>query len=63
MAWGTSKLGECQRQSQKFSRACAAAGHTVNSFVLDKLNHFRVARKIVSPKYPVFANILKNTPR
>jgi hypothetical protein len=62
MAWGANKLGEFQQKSRKFSRACAAAGHRAKSFVLDKLNHFQFPHKIVSPKYPIFANILKNTP-
>lgn len=63
MAWGTGELDEFQRQSREFAAAWAAAGHTVDSFVLDGLNHFEVARKIVSPDYPVLANILKNIAR
>lgn len=63
MAWGTGELDEFQRQSREFAEAWAAAGHTVDSFVLDGLNHFEVAREIVSPDYPVLANILKNIGR
>lgn len=63
MAWGTGELDEFQRQSREFAAAWAAAGHTVDSFVLDGLNHFEVAREIVSPDYPVLANILKNIAR
>jgi len=60
MAWGTGELDEFQRQSKEFSAAWAAAGHTVNSFVLNELNHVQVAREIVNPNYPVLANILKS---
>ena len=51
---------EFQRQCSEFAAAWAAAGHTVDSFVLDDLHHFQVAREIVNPDYPVFPNILKN---
>ncbi len=60
MAWGTGELDEFQRQSREFAEAWAAAGHTVESFVLDGLNHFEVGREIVNPDYPVLPNILKN---
>tara|TARA_R110000868_G_scaffold4155_58_gene25783 strand:- start:29348 stop:30211 length:864 start_codon:yes stop_codon:yes gene_type:complete len=60
MAWGTGELDEFQRQCSEFAAAWAAAGHTVDSFVLDDLHHFQVAREIVNPDYPVFPNILKN---
>ena len=63
MAWGTGELDEFQRQSNEFSVAWATAGHTVNSFVLDELNHFQVAREIMNPNYPVLASILKNITR
>lgn len=63
MAWGTGELDEFQRQSKEFSAAWAAAGHTVNSFVLNELNHFQVSREIINPNYPVLANILKNIAR
>ncbi len=60
MAWGTGELDEFQRQSREFAAAWAAAGHTVDSFVLDSMHHFQVGREIVNPDYPVFPNILKN---
>ena len=60
MAWGSGELDEFQRQSKEFSTAWSAAGHTVNSFVLNELNHFQVSREIVNQNYPVLANILKN---
>ena len=60
MAWGTGELDEFQRQNREFSAAWATAGHKVDSFVLDGLNHFEVGREIVNPDYPVFSNILKN---
>lgn len=60
MAWGTGELPEFQRQSHEFSVAWAAAGHTVDCFVLDGMHHFEVGREIVNPNYPVLANILKN---
>jgi len=63
MARGSGELDEFQRQSKEFSTAWSAAGHTVNSFVLNELNHFQVAREIVNPDYPVLANISKNITR
>ena len=60
MAWGTGELDEFQRQSREFAEAWAAAGHTVDSFVLDGMHHFEVGREIVNPDYPVLPNILKN---
>ena len=60
VAWGTGELDEFQRQNREFAEAWAAAGHTVESFTLDGMNHFEVGREIVNPDYPVFPNILKN---
>jgi len=60
MAWGTGELDEFQRQSREFAEAWAAAGHTVDTFILDGMHHFEVGRAIVQPEYPVLANILKN---
>lgn len=60
VAWGTGELDEFQRQSREFADAWAAAGHTVDAFVLDGMHHFQVGREIVNPDYPVLPNILKN---
>jgi arylformamidase len=60
VAWGAGELDEFQRQSREFAEAWAAAGHTVDCFVLDGMHHFEVGRAIVNPDYPVLANILKN---
>ncbi len=60
VAWGTGELDEFQRQNREFAEAWAAAGHTVESFILDGMHHFEVGREIVNPDYPVFPNILKN---
>jgi hypothetical protein len=63
MAWGSGELDEFQRQSKEFSAAWSAAGHSVDNFVLNNLNHFQVAREIVNPDCLVFSNILKNITR
>ena len=60
MAWGTGELDEFQRQSRAFAVAWEAAGHSVDTFILEDLNHFQVAREIFNPEQPVFRNILKN---
>lgn len=60
VAWGTGELDEFQRQNREFAEAWAAAGHTVESFILDGMNHFEVGREIVNPNYAVFPNILNN---
>ena len=59
MAWGTGELDEFQRQSRAFAAAWEAAGHSVDTFILEDLNHFQVA-EIFNPEQPVFRNILKN---
>ena len=60
MAWGTGELDEFQRQSREFADAWEAAGHPVDRFILEDLNHFEVAREMFNPDLPVFKNILKN---
>lgn len=60
MAWGTGELDEFQRQSREFAEAWAAAGHNVETFVLDDLHHFEVAVEIFNPDRPVLGNMLKN---
>ena len=60
MAWGTGELDEFQRQSRAFAAAWEAAGHSVDTFILEDLNHFQVAREMFNPEQPVFRNILKN---
>lgn len=60
VAWGTGELDEFQRQSREFAEAWAAAGHPVDTFVLDGMNHFEVGRNIFNEDSPVVANMLKN---
>ena len=60
MAWGTGELEEFQRQSREFAVAWEAAGHEVEIFILEDLNHFEVGREMFNPDQPVFQNILKN---
>tara|TARA_R110000787_G_scaffold153340_3_gene267215 strand:+ start:283 stop:1149 length:867 start_codon:yes stop_codon:yes gene_type:complete len=60
VAWGTGELDEFQRQSREFAEAWRAAGHSVETFVLDGLNHFEVGVEMFNPARPVFANMLKN---
>lgn len=60
MAWGTAELGEFQRQSQEFANAWKEAGHAVDRFILEGMNHFEVGREIFNPGQPVFQNMLKN---
>ena len=60
MAWGTGELDEFQRQSREFAAAWEAAGHRVDTFILEDLNHFQVAREMFNPEQPAFRNILKN---
>ena len=60
MAWGTGELDEFQRQSRAFAGAWEAAGHSVDTFILEELNHFQVAREMFNPERPVFRNILRN---
>ena len=60
MAWGTGELDEFQRQSREFAAAWEAAGHQVQTFVLEGLNHFEVGRQMFDPDQPVLQNILKN---
>lgn len=60
MSWGTGELAEFQRQSREFADAWNAAGHGVDTFVLDDLNHFEVGREIFNPDRPVLRNMLKN---
>ncbi len=63
VAWGTGELDEFQRQNREFAEAWAAAGHTVEPFILKGMHHFEVGREIVNPAYPVFPNIVKNIRR
>jgi arylformamidase len=63
VSWGNGELAEFQRQSREFAEAWAAAGHTVQTILLDGMNHFQVGRAIVNPDYPVLPNILKNITR
>lgn len=60
MAWGTGELDEFQRQSREFAAAWEAAGHEVETFILEGLNHFEVGRQMFDPDQPVLQNILKN---
>ena len=60
MAWGTGELDEFQRQSREFAAAWEAAGHEVETFILEGLNHFEVGRLMFDPDQPVLQNILKN---
>ncbi|MEX2453105.1 MAG: alpha/beta hydrolase [Rhodospirillaceae bacterium] len=60
VAWGTGELAEFQRQSREFADAWAAAGHPVETFVLEGMNHFEVGREIFNPDFPVLSGILKN---
>lgn len=60
VAWGTGELTEFQRQNREFAAAWKAAGHPVESFVLEGLNHFEVGREIFNPEKPVFRNMLRN---
>jgi arylformamidase len=60
MAWGTGELSEFQRQSREFADAWKAAGHAVETFVFDDLNHFEVGREIFNPETDCFKNMLKN---
>jgi arylformamidase len=60
MAWGTGELNEFQRQSREFAEAWGAAGHPIDTFVMDGLNHFEVGREIFNPDLPVLPNIVKN---
>ena len=60
MAWGTGELDEFQRQSREFATAWEAAGHEVETFILEGLNHFEVGRLMFDPDQPVLQNILKN---
>ena len=60
IAWGTGELDEFQRQSREFAAAWQAAGHQVDIFILEGLNHFEVGREIFNPQQPVFQNILKH---
>ena len=53
-------MDEFQRQSREFADAWEAAGHTVERFILDGLNHFEVAREMFNPDQPIFKNILRN---
>ena len=60
IAWGTGELDEFQRQSREFAAAWEAAGHEVETFILEGLNHFEVGRLMFDPDQPVLQNILKN---
>lgn len=60
VAWGTGELAEFQRQNREFAEAWKAAGHAVETFVFDGLNHFEVGREIFDPDQPVFRNMLRN---
>ncbi len=60
MAWGTGELEEFQRQSRDFAAAWANAGHHVDTFVMEGLNHFEVGREMFNPDQPVFHNIIQN---
>ncbi len=60
VAWGTGELNEFQRQSREFAEAWKAAGHPVETFVFDGLNHFEVGREMFNPETGCFRNMLKN---
>ena len=60
MAWGTGELEEFQRQSRDFAAAWENAGHHVDTFVMEGLNHFEVGREMFNPDQSVFQKILQN---